>query len=317
LPWGNFDGVHLGHQALFAEAGRLAEAHEASVVAVTFDVHPLAVLRPGTEPPTILHRDQRAAALRAAGADRVDWLEADASLLKLEPREFLAMMVERYRPLAMVEGTNFRFGKGRQGGPENLPDMAATMGFEARIAPLSTVTLRDKTVVDVSSSLVRWLIGRGRMADVALCLGRPLMLRGTVVEGEKRGRTIGYPTLNLDCGRQMLPCDGVYGASISIDGRAHAAAVSIGPQAHVRLDEADLRSARARLLGRPVWRNGGPGDASVGARPAKVPRRGRPAAATAGGHPDRAPVVECRYAGGGGVGHMLRTDAACRRLSHR
>jgi riboflavin kinase/FMN adenylyltransferase len=225
---GNFDGVHLGHQALFAEAGRLAEAHEASVVAVTFDVHPLAVLRPGTEPPTILHRDQRAAALRAAGADRVDWLEADASLLKLEPREFLAMMVERYRPLAMVEGTNFRFGKGRQGGPENLPHMAEAMGFEARIAPLSTVTLRDKTVVDVSSSLVRWLVGRGRLADVALCLGRPLVLRGTVVEGEKRGRTIGYPTLNLDCGRQMLPCDGVYGASISIDGRAHAAAVSIG-----------------------------------------------------------------------------------------
>ncbi len=231
---GNFDGVHRGHQVLFAEARRIAEAHrEASgsrpgVVAVAFRAPPASVLNPGAEPPMILHADQRESALRASGADRVEWIDPQRALLQLEPRAFLELMVERYRPIAMVEGLNFRFGRGRRGGPENLPALAGAVGMQAKIVELDTVTLRDKTVVDVSSSLVRWLIGRGRMADVTLCLGRPMVLRGQVVAGEKRGRTIGYPTVNLDCGRQMLPCDGVYAGVARLGDGAYAAAVSIG-----------------------------------------------------------------------------------------
>ncbi len=231
---GNFDGVHRGHQALFAEARRIADdVHQRTgqlpqVTAVSFRAHPLSVLKPGEQPPMILHPEQREAALRNAGADRVDWLDPTVDLLKLQPTEFLKQMVERYQPIAMVEGVNFRFGRGRAGGHENLPAMGRELGFDVSIVQLDQITLRDKLMTDVSSSLVRWLIGRGRMVDVSLCLGRPYVLRGNVVEGEKRGRTIGYPTINLNCGLQMLPCDGVYGGRVELNGQTHAAAVSIG-----------------------------------------------------------------------------------------
>jgi riboflavin kinase/FMN adenylyltransferase len=255
---GNFDGVHVGHQGLLRTARQIATeaGGGAEVIAVTFDRHPLAVLRPHEAPPTILHAEQREAALDAAGADRVEWLTADPQLFKLEPRRFVEMLCERHDPLAIVEGPNFRFGRNRSGDPATLERLGSEMGFAVRVVSMTTVTLRDKTQVNVSSSLVRWLIGVGRMADATLCLGRPFELRGKVVEGEKRGRRLGFPTANLDHHPQMLPAPGVYGATCVVDGVAWPVALSIGVKPtfgeHAMTCEAHLIGFEGDLYGRTL-----------------------------------------------------------------
>jgi len=237
---GNFDGLHLGHQRLLEEARRLASPHDARVVVVTFLEHPATVLRPDRAPPTVLHRDQREAALRAFGADRIEWLDPRDGVLQLTPERFIESLVERHRPLAMVEGVNFRFGRKRAGDTETLRDLGRAMGFDVLALDLELVALRDKTLAPVSSSLIRWLIGHGRLADVALCLDRPWPLRGVVGRGERRGRTLDAPTANLDTAPQMLPADGVYAGLATIEpepgGAAAAepdrrlAAISVGPR---------------------------------------------------------------------------------------
>ena len=128
----------------------------------------------------------------------------------------------------MVEGGTFNFGKGRRGSIQLLQQWAAGTGVAVHvIEPVSTALL-DFTVVPVSSSLIRWLLFNGRVRDAAICLGRPFALEGPVVKGYQRGRTIGMPTANLDCGDQLVPADGVYAGRCWLGGLAYAAAVSIG-----------------------------------------------------------------------------------------
>lgn len=225
---GNFDGVHRGHLALFTEARRLADDYDARVVAVTFTSHPVSVLRPGQSPAVVMHRDQREQALHEAGADEICWLEPTQEILSLSPRSFIERMVSQYQPMAVVEGQNFHFGHRRQGDPKLLKELGKAMGFEVFVADLVRVALADKSIVRVSSTLVRWLLGHGRVGDVTRCMGRAWQIKGQVVPGEKRGRTLGAPTANLDIQPQMLPADGVYAGRTQLDGRDHLAALSVG-----------------------------------------------------------------------------------------
>ncbi len=253
---GNFDGVHLGHQALFAEARRLADEHGGRVVAVTFDQHPIAVLRPDETPPMLMHAEGREAMLKRCGVDDVRWLSPTPELLGLEPRQFIERMVAEHRPIGFVEGRNFRFGHKRRGGPEQLIACGKQFDYETRIVEVQTVTLRDKTQAPLSSTLVRWLVGHGRMADAAVCLGRPWRLVGDVVTGEKRGRTIGVPTANLDTADQMLPADGVYAGLVERDSQTYTAAISVGIKPTFgkqrRLAEVHLLCFDGDLYGRPL-----------------------------------------------------------------
>lgn len=225
---GNFDGVHRGHLALFGQARRLADDYDGRVVAVTFTSHPIAVLRPDQAPHQVMHRDQRETALRDAGADDICWLEPTREILSLSPRSFIERMVEQYQPMAAVEGQNFHFGHKRQGDSKLLRELGKAMGFDVMVADLVRVALADKTIVRVSSTLVRWLLGNGRMGDVTRCMGRAWRIKGHVVAGEQRGRTLGAPTANLDVRPQMLPADGVYAGRATIDDREHLVAVSVG-----------------------------------------------------------------------------------------
>jgi riboflavin kinase/FMN adenylyltransferase len=156
----------------------------------------------------------------------------------------------------MVEGVNFRFGAKRAGTPTLLRQLGDEMGIEVHIVDLLTVALRDKTLVDVSSTLVRWLVRHGRIADVTLCLRRNLSLRGEVVVGEQRGRVMGVPTANLNCGEQMMPLDGVYAGWTMVDGQRHAAAISIGSKPtfgpHGLTCEAHLLNYDGDLYGRVI-----------------------------------------------------------------
>ena len=205
---GNHDGVHLGHVALLSRARALAARHGgARVVALTFDPHPLALLAPERAPEALTTIDRRIELLRAAGADDVAVARFDARYAQLEPEAFVEEeLVARLGARAVMIGPDYRFGRGRAGDAALLRAAGVRHGFEVEV--LDAVGSRD--VARVSSTTVREALRRGDVARTTELLGRPHELEGRVVAGHRRGRTIGFPTANLDGVRVMLPPDGVY-----------------------------------------------------------------------------------------------------------
>lgn len=225
---GNFDGVHLGHAALLRAARARADAEGSRVVALAFDPHPMTRLRPAHAPPRIMGFARRAELLRALGADSVERLEPTEALLSRTAEAFVADLVERFHPSAFVEGSDFRFGKGRAGDNTLLERLGQAAGFCVTVVPGVEVPLSDHTLAPVSSSLCRWLLAHGRVADAARVLGREHELTGVVITGDRLGRTIGFPTANLATD-DLLPADGVYAAIAELpDGSSLPAAVNVG-----------------------------------------------------------------------------------------
>jgi len=218
---GNFDGVHLGHQALVARGGL-------SMTAVTFDPTPNEVL--GLPAPArIMGPRRRDHFLRAAGAADVLTLATDRATLGLAPAEFLHWLRDRVPFDRIVEGPDFRFGHRRSGDLTTLQELGPKLGFTVEVVPEVEASLHSGHVVAARSTTVRWMIQHGRVADAKRLLGRPHELVGTVEQGDQRGRTIGFPTANLACEGCLLPADGVYAATAHLDdGRAFVAAVSVG-----------------------------------------------------------------------------------------
>lgn len=227
---GNFDGVHLGHRQIIRCAKETARGQEC--VLVTFEPHPLTVLRPELAPPRLSTTTQKQTLLRALGVDRLVILPPSQDVLNVSAEDFYAILRDRARVRHLVEGQNFNFGKGRGGNIDRLREWTARDGIGLTIVDDFQMTLSDLTVVSVNSSLIRWLLAYGRVHDAALCLGRPYSLEGKVVHGEKRGRTIGFPTANLACEDQLLPAPGVYGATTEIEGKTYRVALSIGTNPH-------------------------------------------------------------------------------------
>lgn len=251
---GNFDGVHVGHRALI-ERARAVVGADGTVVALSFWPHPAAVLRAGTEPAAVEPWEVRVERLVEAGADLVERLEPSAELLGMSPGEFAGWLVERFGMQVVVEGPDFRFGKGRSGDVGTLAELGGAMGFGVEVVPPVVVTLRDQSEVAASSTLARWLIGHGRVRDAAFVLGRVHELRGEVVRGDQLGRTIGFPTANLRTAG-LVPGDGVYaGAALVPDGaggvRAVLAAIHLGGRPVVN-------SAEARVEAYLMEADGGP-----------------------------------------------------------
>jgi riboflavin kinase/FMN adenylyltransferase len=230
LTIGSFDGVHAGHRALIARARSLADARSPRpvVTALVFDPSPGSVLRPASAPPRLSTFAQRERWLRDAGADVVQKLEPTPELLTRSAEAFVREKVRVHAPIAWVEGPDFRFGHGREGDVQTLGVLGQQFGFSTHVVEPIEVALRDHVLVPARSTIVRWLLGNRRVADAALVLTRPHELVGTVVQGDRRGRTIGFPTANIatDC---LLPGDGVYaGVATLPDGLRLAAAVSVG-----------------------------------------------------------------------------------------
>jgi riboflavin kinase/FMN adenylyltransferase len=218
---GNFDGVHRGHQALIAEAGR--RGHPA--VAVTFDPHPLQLLRPAAFQPLLTTIDYRAELLHAAGADHVVILETTPALLELTARAFFARVIQRdLAARALVEGYNFAFGKGRAGTIDVLRDLCAEAGL-----PLTLVPPVEVFGKPVSSSRVRAELLAGQLEVVHALLDRPYSVAGMVVAGQRRGQTLGFPTANLDSIVTLIPGNGVYAVRTHHDGKWWPAAANVGP----------------------------------------------------------------------------------------
>jgi riboflavin kinase/FMN adenylyltransferase len=233
LSIGNFDGVHIGHAALIRRARELAG--DARVLALTFDPHPFSKLKPAAVPDRLTRFGQREALLLQAGADEVVRLRPDDTTLGWSATEFADWLVSTFNPVHIVEGSDFHFGKGRGGNVRTLADygnaLAADMRFSVDVVQPVQVALDDQLVVTASSSITRWLVARGRVWDAASVLGRRHEVDGTVTRGDQRGRTIGFPTANLqqDGDEVLLPADGVYAAFATLpDGSECPSAVNIG-----------------------------------------------------------------------------------------
>ncbi|MBU6413759.1 MAG: bifunctional riboflavin kinase/FMN adenylyltransferase [Planctomycetes bacterium] len=226
---GNFDGVHLGHQALVTKAVAIAHAQPTPtrVIALTFDPNPTSVLRPGAEPPRLSTFAQRQEWLSHCGVHDVRQLVPVPELLDLSPQAFVDQVLMPLAPVAVVEGPDFHFGKGRAGTPAVLKELGTERGFAVHIEHPIEIDLNDHTLVTCSSTRIRWLLARGRVNDAARVLGRPYTIRGTVVQGDRRGRTIGVPTANVQTD-QVFPALGVYAGSVKLpDGREVPAAISV------------------------------------------------------------------------------------------
>lgn len=227
---GNFDGVHVGHAALVRAAREIADCtpEPTRVVAMCFDPHPLTVLRPDAAPARLTTFARRAELLGAAGVDEVVRLEPTGNLLAMFPEEFVDHISAELNPIAIVEGPDFRFGRGRAGDVSILKSLGAERGIDVRVLKPVEVSMTDHTIAAASSSLARWLICNGRILDAAGVLGRDYEVDGTVEKGDQRGRQLGFPTANVktEC---LLPGDGVYaGVSILPGGRELPSAISVG-----------------------------------------------------------------------------------------
>jgi len=229
---GNFDGVHIGHARMLATGRDEARRRAVPFTIMTFDPHPRAILKPGVVRQPLTTEPQRRALLAGFSPDVLLVVPTTREFLSISAEEFLRTIVRGdghtgVGATLMVEGPTFTFGKGAKGTVQMLLQSGAACGFETIIVPTQECALTDLTLVKVSSTLIRWLVEHGRVADAARALGRPYTLQGKVVEGAKRGRAIGFPTANLET-PQLIPGPGIYAGSAAFDGQTHRAAISVG-----------------------------------------------------------------------------------------
>jgi len=224
LALGNFDGVHRGHLKILERVKRGAIERGGVAMAMTFDPHPPRVLRPDKAPPLLMTTDQRIAALDRAGMAAVGVVAFTPELSQWDPDTFVrAVLVDWLRVSEVWVGANFLFGRERVGNFTVLRALGQRYGFRAeKIDPV-----RYKEFV-VSSTRIRRLVTEGRMDEAAALLGHPYTLDGTIVEGRRRGREIGFPTANLSTQNELIPPHGVYATTMTIDGTVHAAVTNIG-----------------------------------------------------------------------------------------
>ena len=231
---GVFDGVHRGHQRIITRSADVAAGLGLPLVVITFDPHPSEVIRPGTHPVLLCTAARRAELLAGLGADAVCIMPFTLEFSRLDPQEFVRLvLVDRLHAAAVAVGENFRFGHRAAGDVALLAELGEKYGFSAEAVPL----LRDDGV-KISSSLIRQKLADGDVTGAAGDLGRPHRVEGVVVPGQRRGRALGFPTANLQTfPYTAIPADGVYAGWLSTlgeregqeyEGERWPAAVSVG-----------------------------------------------------------------------------------------
>lgn len=203
---GNFDGFHLGHQAVAGEAIKWAKAEGRPVLIATFDPHPVRHFAPHVPPFRLTTLDQREQLFEAAGADAMLVFEFGEELANVTAEDFIAeRLVTRLGATGVVTGDDFTFGKGRGGSVAVLKELGPHYGLESRtVGPVYV----DNQIV--SSSRIRDALKAGECEVAARLLTRPFAIQGTVTHGDKRGREIGFPTANMELGSYLRPRYGVY-----------------------------------------------------------------------------------------------------------
>jgi riboflavin kinase / FMN adenylyltransferase len=216
---GSFDGVHLGHQSVLREIGERARAAGRASVLVTFDPHPLEVVNPGAAPPLLTTGPERLEILALSPLDYVVLLRFDRHLAELSPEQFVRqILVDRCAVRELVIGHDHGFGRGRSGDVETLRRLGAGLGFGVDV--VEAVDLSGQLV---SSSRIRRAVAGGDLHTAGAMLGRPYGVVGRVGQGDRRGRELGVPTINLSelSPRKLLPPDGIYAVIVEWrEGRA-------------------------------------------------------------------------------------------------
>ena len=212
LALGNFDGVHRGHRKILDRVRRVASERSASAIVMTFDPHPPRVVRPDKAPPLLMTKAQKLEAIAATGVHGAAIVRFTRALSRWDPEMFVrAVLVEWLHVSEVWVGANFLFGHDRAGNFSMLRVLGGRYGFRAeKIDPV-----RYKEFV-VSSTRIRRLVGEGRVDEAGALLGHQYCLDGTVMRGDQRGRTIGFPTANLCTENELLPPHGVYATTIRI-----------------------------------------------------------------------------------------------------
>lgn len=217
---GTFDGVHVGHQALLTTAKEEAEKYELPTAVVTFDRHPAAILQPERKPPALATLEQNLAAFERAGVALALVLPFDHAMAQTTATDFLERVLKHpLKAVKLVVGHDFALGHGREGTAEWLAERIPTLIHQ----PVTVEARR------VSSTAIRKAVATGEVGVAHRMLGRPYSLSGVVVSGQKLGRTLGYPTVNLArTNDQLIPADGIYAGQCRLRTGTYRAAISIG-----------------------------------------------------------------------------------------
>ncbi len=258
---GAYDGVHRGHQAVIAQVRELANSMGCQSVVVTFDRHPASVVRPESAPKLLTDMEQKLELLAATGVDATRVVTFDENKARMTADEFAReILIGGLQTKVIVVGEDFHFGHRRQGNVSTLRDMGEHLGF--RVEPVKLIPRADGVAEPVSSTSIRRALAGGQVETAGQLLGRPFEIRGEVVHGDQRGRTIGFPTANIAVPQAMcLPADGVYaGRYINEQSRTFMCAVNLGRrptfvehsdhsllEAHLLDFSGDLYGQRARV----------------------------------------------------------------------
>jgi len=258
LSIGNFDGVHLGHQAILGHVADRGASLSVPAAAMTFDPHPVKLLRPSHAPRLVTTLEQRLELIGRTGVDTTLVVPFTHRLARMEAEAFVRdVLVDRLAIREVYIGRNFRFGADRRGDVDMLRALGRQLGFEADAAPI--VQVRGEAV---SSTRVREAVAAGDLTTAGELLGRAHFLDGQVAEGRRLGRSLGFPTLNLDCQNELLPTGGVYVTAVHLAGlgRVFRSVTNVGVrptvsdermlsvETHVLDFSADVYGDRVRLF---------------------------------------------------------------------
>lgn len=243
LAIGVFDGLHLGHQMILRGLVERAHARGGSAAVLTFTPHPQKVIRPADAPRLLQTQKQKEEMLDRLGLDLMIRLPFTRRLSLLTPEEFVSEIILRQRVKEIHVGSNFRFGHRRQGDFAALRELGFRYGFE--VHEVESVCFRG---CRVSSTRVRRLLTEGNVSLARRLLGRPYQIRGTVVRGAGRGKTIGFPTANLQLENELIPAVGVYVTRSLVNGGWTASVTNIGFRPTVDLRQPSGPVVESHLL---------------------------------------------------------------------
>ena len=221
---GTFDGVHIGHQKVISRSVESAKQLDGTSVVFTFSNHPLSIIAPERCPLQIITQDDKVELIEKLGVDILINIPFTAEFLKLSASQFIRLLLDQLNPKHILIGPNYFFGHKRCGTPELLQKSGLQYGFIVEINP--TVYVDD---VMVSSTLIRQMITAGQVHQAATLLGRPVTLKGRVIHGAKRGRLLGYPTINLGIASGLaIPQNGVYAVELIIQDNQFNGIANVG-----------------------------------------------------------------------------------------
>ena len=224
---GTFDGVHRGHLDVLSRLVARAREAELPSLLVTFEPHPLEIVRPGSAPRLLTTRHEKLAALASTGLEYVAIVPFTRAFASRSAEEFVELTLRRrFRMVELLIGHDHGFGRGREGDAETLRELGVARGFRVEVVP----PVQSASGEAVSSSSIRRAVAEACLDEALTGLGRPYSVSGTVVTGERRGRLLGYPTLNVqpESPRKLLPPDGVYAVDVATPRGRFGGMLSVG-----------------------------------------------------------------------------------------